>query len=83
MTMPLQRHTQFARSLTRRWFLRDCGVGLAGIALNALLAGDSPAAPSRRPLAPRQPHFPAKAKRVVFHGKYGAPSPQEIGRAHL
>ena len=78
MTTPDERHTQLARSLTRRWFLRDCGVGLAGIALNSLLAGESPAAPSRGPLAPRQPHFPAKAKRVVYLCHSGAPSHLEL-----
>ena len=33
-----------ARQQARRWFLRDCGVGLAGIALQSLLARDTAAA---------------------------------------
>ena len=69
---------QRALFLTRRWFLRDCGVGLAGIALNSLLASDSPAALSRSPLAPRQPHVPPKAKRVVYLFQAGAPSHLEL-----
>ena len=36
-----QLHAARARYLTRRWFLRDCGVGLAGIAAHSLLAADA------------------------------------------
>ena len=69
-----------ARYLCRRWFLRDCGVGLAGIAASSLLAAESGAhAPSAgNPLAPRTPHFPAKAKRVVYMFQAGAPSHLEL-----
>ena len=48
------------RFLTRRWFFRDCGVGLGAVALNSLLAQDTagmnPAArhdPGRRFAVPR------------------------------
>ncbi|MFO0850407.1 MAG: DUF1501 domain-containing protein [Gemmataceae bacterium] len=61
--------------LDRRAFLADAGTGLGGIALAALLAEQnllaadkSPARPAIRPdapTAPRSPHFPAKAKRVL------------------
>jgi hypothetical protein len=61
-----------ARHISRRWFLRDCGVGLGGIALASLL-GNSKAA-SARPTAPRIPHFAPKAKRVIFIFMAGAPS---------
>jgi len=57
--------------LTRRWFLRDCGLGIAGIAANSLLAKDAPT------LAPRA-HFPAKAKRVIYMFQAGAPSHLEL-----
>ena len=59
MTQQLQRAR--AQYLSRRWFLRDCGVGLAGIAAGSLLAAETGAKPttSENPLAPRQPHFPA------------------------
>jgi len=69
-----------ARSLSRRWFLRECGVGLAGIAAHSLLAADARAkAPaSENPLAPRQAHFPAKAKRVIYIFQAGAPSHLEL-----
>jgi len=32
-----------ARLLSRRWFLQDCGVGMAGLALSSLLARDAQA----------------------------------------
>ncbi len=31
-------HNAQATLLKRRWFLRDCGVGMAGLALHSLLA---------------------------------------------
>ena len=78
MTQQLQRAR--AQYLSRRWFLRDCGVGLAGIAAGSLLAAETGAKPttSENPLAPRQPHFPAKAKRVIYIFQAGAPSHLEL-----
>jgi len=73
-----------AHYLTRRWFLRDCGLGLAGIAAHSMLASEGRAsAPvaeneQNRPLAPRPPHFPAKAKRVIYMFQAGAPSHLEL-----
>jgi len=71
---------QLRRSLARRWFLRDCGVGLAGIAAGSLLAKDSPQAIASegKGLAPKAPHFEAKAKRVVYMFQAGAPSQLEL-----
>ncbi len=67
------------RLLARRWFLRDCGVGLAGIAAGSLLARESQAAPQNvNPLVPRPPHFPGKAKRVIYLFQAGAPSHLEL-----
>ena len=74
---PLQ--TAFAQYLSRRWFLRDCGLGLAGIAANSLASRAAQGAgESTNPLAPRQPHFPAKAKRVIYMFNAGAPSHLEL-----
>lgn len=67
-----------ATLLKRRWFLRDCGLGMAGLALNSLLARDAKAAPSKDPLAPRPPHYPGKVKRVVYLFQAGAPSHLEM-----
>jgi hypothetical protein len=70
---------QDPKLITRRWFFRDCAVGLGAIALGQLLrqAGYA-AASSVNPFAPRQPHFPAKAKRVIFLFMAGAPSHLEL-----
>ncbi len=68
-----------ANSLSRRWFLRDCGVGLGAIAASSLLSADrSVVAAGTSPLAPRQPHFPGKAKRVIYIFQAGAPSHLEL-----
>lgn len=70
-------------ALTRRHFFQGCGVGLGKIALAGLLSGARGAAPSLAPvahapgspvLAPKKPHFAAKAKRVVHLFMAGAPS---------
>jgi hypothetical protein len=65
--------------LTRRWFFKECGVGLGAIALHSLLQDQAVAAPtSVDPMAPRQPHFPAKAKNVIFLFMAGGPSHLEL-----
>jgi len=60
--------------LDRRSFLHWGGTGLSGVALTALLAeqgllgGEPPIRPAidpARPAAPRPPHFPARASRVL------------------
>lgn len=70
------------RFLARRWFLRDCGMGLGSMALGQLLGGSGRAADSSsalvNPLAPRQPHFTGRAKRVIFLFMAGAPSHLEL-----
>src|SRR5687767_169389 len=66
---------EYRQGITRRWFFRDCGVGLASMALGQLLADNLNAAPSTTdPLDPKAPHFPPKAKRVIFLFMAGAPS---------
>ncbi|MFN8940716.1 MAG: DUF1501 domain-containing protein [Acidobacteriota bacterium] len=56
----------------RRWFLKDCGVGLGALALR------SRAAAPANPRAPKIPHFAPKAKRVIFLFMAGAPSHLEL-----
>ena len=63
------------RFLTRRWFFRDCGVGLGAVALNGLLAEANPGA--HTPGSPG-PHFAPKAKRVIYLFMAGAPSHLEL-----
>src|SRR5688572_32405910 len=66
------------RALARRWFLKECGVGLGAIALGQL-AGVRPAvAAAADPLAPKQPHFSPRAKNVIFLFMAGAPSHLEL-----
>jgi hypothetical protein len=68
---------QTPSQLTRRWFLRDCSMGLAGMALAGLLQRDGYGAePS--PLAPHAPPLPAKAKRVIYLFHAGAPSQLDL-----
>jgi hypothetical protein len=70
------------RSITRRWFFQECGIGLGAIALSQLLgiaaraASDKPAV--RNPLAPKRPHYKPKAKRVIYLFMAGAPSHLEL-----
>jgi hypothetical protein len=68
--------------LARRWFLRDCGVGLGAMALSRLLGSGARAADSAaslvNPLAPKQPRHAARAKRVIFLFMAGAPSHLEL-----
>src|SRR5262245_25354258 len=70
------------RQLARRWFLRDCAVGLGGMALGQLMGAGSHAADSAQalvnPLAPKLPHYPARAKRVIYLFMAGAPSHLEL-----
>jgi hypothetical protein len=73
---------------TRREFLWEAGAGFTGVALTGLLSADgffakaahaasdrgNPAAGFTNPLAPKPPHFPPRAKSVVFLFMYGGPS---------
>src|SRR5262245_2528274 len=66
-----------ARSVSRRHFFHGCGVGLGKMALAGLLTGAAAgrAGPPRTdPLAPKKPHFPGRAKRVIHLFMAGAPS---------
>ncbi len=70
------------KEVARRWFLKQCGVGLGSIALGALLSESGLAAvadsQSDDPLAPKKPQFAPKAKRVIFLFMAGAPSHLEL-----
>jgi uncharacterized protein (DUF1501 family) len=69
--------------ITRRHFFRECGVGVGKIALASLLTGAfgrrAVGAPGAvNPLAPKQPHFAPKAKRVIYLFMAGAPSQLDL-----
>jgi hypothetical protein len=78
-----------AQAVTRRQFFGDIGLGLGGIALNALLAQDGHAEPhppppspnhsylagrGGGPLSPKPPMIAAKAKAVIYLHMAGSPS---------
>jgi hypothetical protein len=61
----------------RRAFLQQTAAGFGWLALTALhaeWAGAEPKGTYRSPLAPREPHFAARAKRVIFLFMEGGPS---------
>jgi hypothetical protein len=65
--------------VTRRWFFQECAVGIGALALAELLGSRASADTGRSdPMAPQQPHFSAKAKRVIFLFMAGAPSHLEL-----
>ena len=71
---------------TRRHFLKESAMGLGALAMGALMGScgtGASSAPSivfdpARPLLPRPPHFPGKAKSVIFLHMAGAPSQLEL-----
>ncbi len=67
------------RLVTRRWFFKECGVGLGAIALGSLLGApairtSAAASALENPLAPKRPHHPPKARNVIYLFMAGAPS---------
>src|ERR671937_2007973 len=62
-------------AVTRRHFLSAAGLGLGSLALGTLLPGELRAAPGGVPGAP---HFPPKAKRVIYLFQSGGPAQQEL-----
>jgi len=73
------------RELTRRQFFADCGVGVGKIALASLFAGgiksafaNSLTSSIANPFAIKAPHFPAKAKHVIYLFMVGAPSQLDL-----
>jgi len=64
---------------SRRNFLGQAGLGLGGAALSGLIPGlNSAWASELDPIAPRQPHFPAKARAVIWLHMAGAPSTLDL-----
>ena len=64
-----------ARFISRRWFLRDCGVGLAGLMLNSMKGSAANVAGSSPSLLP---NFAPQAKRVIYLFQAGGPSQFEL-----
>ena len=72
---------EYLKYRTRRQFFRDCGVGVGALGLASLLneglRGEEPA-PADDPLAPKKPHFAAKAKSIIYLHMAGAPSTLDL-----
>src|SRR5437868_1001134 len=60
---------RYHRPLTRRAMLARCANGFGAVALSALLAEEATGGP-----ALSQPHFPARARNVIFLYMDGGPS---------
>lgn len=63
---------------TRRYFLRQSALSLGSIGLaacrgEASASAASASGPSADPLAARQPHFPARARRIIYLHMTGSP----------
>lgn len=65
---------EFRQVQSRRSFLRNCGGGLGTIALWHLMAKEGYTASELNPIAAKKPHFPPKAKNVIFLLMDGGPS---------
>ena len=73
-------------NVSRRHFLKESAVGLGAIALG-MLTGCGPSVGNEKilssanaldPMLPRPPHFPGRAKRVIYLHMAGAPSQLEL-----
>jgi|TARA_B110000037_G_scaffold142682_1_gene161470 hypothetical protein len=60
------------QAATRRHFLKQTFAGIGGLALGSLV-NPAGATSSVDPMAPKKPHFPAKAKRVIYLHLTGSP----------
>src|SRR5262245_62987564 len=63
---------------TRRHFFGRCALGVGSMALASLLAEDAARASAPAPGVARQPHFPARAKSVIYLFMAGGPSQLEL-----
>jgi hypothetical protein len=65
---------EFSQIHSRRSFFRQYAGGVGMMGLANLLAQEGRTAPVDDPLVPKRPHFPGKAKNVIFLFMEGAPS---------
>ena len=68
--------------ITRRHFFSKCALGLGSIALGSLLNDKAFATESQiklpNPIQPKAPHFPARAKNIIYLFMAGGPSQLEL-----
>lgn len=81
----LQASNEELQDITRRHFLYNMATGIGGIALGSLVgcsfSGGKPNSAAGMPLNPlalKSPHFPPKAKNVIYLHMAGAPSQLEL-----
>jgi hypothetical protein len=72
----------YLEQITRRHFLKECGLGFGTLAFGALWGcssgGNKNLLNTANPLQPKAPPFPAKAKSVIYLHMAGAPSQLEL-----
>jgi uncharacterized protein (DUF1501 family) len=69
---------ELALRVARREFLSRCGTGLGAIALTSLFDERLFADAAGEPLAARPPHFPARARNIIYLHMAGAPSQLDL-----
>jgi len=62
------------KALSRRELLQVSSAGFGNLALAAMMAQQQSTAATSDPLAVKAPHYPARAKRVIFLFMHGGPS---------
>ena len=74
-------YEEYLKYRTRRQFFKDCTVGVGSLGLASLLNERLFAADTAKPddpVAPKKPHFPAKAKSIIYLHMAGAPSTLDL-----
>src|SRR5689334_10024853 len=74
-------HTPHYIAVDRRAFFQQSGVRLGAMALASLLSQSSRAigaSEGANPLAPKPPHYPPRAKNVIYLHMIGAPSQLDL-----
>lgn len=78
----MSRLNDHLRNVSRRHFLMESAMGLGAFAFGSMLGGCDRKTDSVRsaidPMLPKPPHFPGRAKRVIFLHMAGAPSQLEL-----
>src|SRR2546425_4983550 len=72
------RHSIDPAPTSRRGFLRSVGGGFGSFAFAAMAAEQAAQGALENPLAPKQPHFKPKAKRVILLWMQGGPSQMDL-----
>lgn len=79
-----QKRQEELRRITRRHFLYESAAGLGAVALAGLTGSCANSSAitnpliSADPMAPKPPHFPGKARRIIYMHMAGAPSQLEL-----